>query len=541
MFACIYGRTFPKSAAGSDGNTHAGDVLVNLGFTFSPLVERTAADTVVLDIEGQEHLFSHSIGKTRKRGAWTYEIADQMRQCAQREGWQVNVAVAANPDVAIHAAHAFNEITVVPRGKECDRLSKISLKLLDYSLMEIDERRAEEIRETFALWGLRTFGDLARLPLAGVAQRLGQEGVRLQKLARGNSERNLILVQPPIGFEQSLDLEHPIAEVEPLSFILSRLLNQLCANLNEYALATNELRLRLATETETIGGEDNDRRCSEYRLQSGFSISKSPTEVGTLNRVHERTISLPVPMRNAKSFLRLCLLDLESHPPQAPVIAVSIAAEPTKPRVLQNGLFIPLAPEPEKLELTLARLAKLVGPENVGSPELFDTHRSDAFRLKRFTLNHTRGKKTSPAPFRLGICALRDERTIPQTKRTGAGNLEVNGQSAIGNRQFIIGFRRFRPPLPAQVTTVSEQPARINARAITFSEIVRGKIVKASGPWRVSGDWWRADFWARDEWDVTVESKAAARDGHTGPPLQILCRIYRDLASEEWFVEGIYD
>jgi hypothetical protein len=39
-----------------------------------------------------------------------------------------------------------------------------------------------------------------------------------------------------------------------------------------------------------------------------------------------------------------------------------------KPRVLQNGLFVPLAPAPDKLELTLARLAKLVGEENIGSP-----------------------------------------------------------------------------------------------------------------------------------------------------------------------------
>ncbi len=64
--------------------------------------------------------------------------------------------------------------------------------------------------------------------------------------------------------------------------------------------------------------------------------------------------------------------------------AVSIACEPVKPRVLQNGLFVPLAPAPDKLELTLARLAKLVGEENIGSPALLDTHRPDAFTMKQF-------------------------------------------------------------------------------------------------------------------------------------------------------------
>src|SRR6185369_15088764 len=92
------------------------------------------------------------------------------------------------------------------------------------------------------------------------------------------------------------------------------------------------------------------------------------------------------PMRDHKVFLKLLLLDTEMHPPGAAVRKVFLACEPVKPRVLQNGLFVPLAPAPDKLELTLARLAKLVGEENIGSPTLLDTHRPDAFSMKRFTL-----------------------------------------------------------------------------------------------------------------------------------------------------------
>src|SRR5581483_3993563 len=152
------------------------------------------------------------------------------------------------------------------------------------------------VRETFALWGVRTFGELARLPLAGVAERLGQDGVRLQKLAQGNTGRSLNLVRPPIGFEQSLELEHPVTELEPLSFILSRLLNQLCANLNEYALATNELRLRLVSEPDSVKKQDE---------------------------IQQRTVTLPVPMRNPKTLLRLLLFEIERQPPQAPIVAVT--------------------------------------------------------------------------------------------------------------------------------------------------------------------------------------------------------------------------
>jgi protein ImuB len=55
--------------------------------------------------------------------------------------------------------------------------------------------------------------------------------------------------------------------------------------------------------------------------------------------------------------------------------------------------------------------------------------------------------------------------------------------------------------------------------------------VKLAGPWRTSGDWWRDDRWARDEWDVMLE-----RAGQ-----QTLYRVYRELKTENWYVEGNYD
>src|SRR3989442_81774 len=395
VFACIYGRVFVKNRFSDDARQA---LLIDLAFTFSPLVERTSVDTVVLDISGDELVFSL---QSQAEVNWTHSLGDEIARRAAESGLKVNVSVAANSDVAIHAARAFKGVTVVAAGAELSQLGNLSIKLLDYSLAGIDEKKAEEIDETLALWGIRTFIDFAKLPLAGVAQRLGQEGVQLQKLVQGKSERQLVLVQPPVGFEQSLELEHPITELEPLSFILSRLLNQLCANLNAQALATNELRLRLKLEDKTE---------------------------------HERTITLPVPMRNPKTFLRLLLFDIEAQPPQTAITSIMIAAEPVKPRISQTGLFIPLAPEPEKLEVTLARLAKLVGANNVGSPELLDTHRPDAFRMKRFNL------------------------TV--TPKKGISNL----QFANRNPQCLMGFRMFRPPWRAEVQNPYQGPVGIAAR-----------------------------------------------------------------------------
>ena len=432
MFACIH-----SSVAVS---------LIEFAYGFSPIVEEIRKGTVVIDVEGCELLFGSP-----------YQLA---RQVVQRAETAVNVAVAANPDAAIHAATHLKGITFVSPGEELICLGEFSIDQLDYSLVNVEKKTADEILETLRLWGIRTFAGFAALPLAGVSERLGQEGLKLQLLAAGKTERHLQVNQPPPVFANSLELDHALSELEPLSFIFARLLHQLCAALNAYALATNELCVSLQLENQTT---------------------------------HERKLSLPHPMRDHKVFLKLLLLDTEMHPPAAAVRSVSIACEPVKPRVLQSGLFVPLAPAPDKLELTLARLAKLVGEQNVGSPELLDTHRPDAFSMKRFTLQ----------------------------KR-------VNRQSPPGNGPCL-GFRRYRPPLKAIVESNQGWPAQISAWGKQRS--VYGKVVAHAGPWRTTGDWWRDDRWARDEWDVALE-----RQGH-----QTLYRIYRELATENWFVEGNYD
>jgi protein ImuB len=458
MFACIYTENLPAELS-----------LTEFAYACSPLVEETKANTVVIDVEGCELLFGSA-----------YELANEVvrraRQVRAGGGLDVavHVAVAANPDAAIHAATRLEGVTFVSPGEELTCLGDFPVTHLDYSLVGVEEKEAEEIFETLRLWGVRSFSEFAALPVTGVSERLGQAGIRLQQLAAGKTERHLKIKQTPPVFANSLDLDHPIAELEPLSFIFARLLHQLCAALNAYALATNELQVQLQLTDQTT---------------------------------HERRLSLPYPMRDHKVFLKLLLLDTEMHPPQAPVKGVSLSCEPVKPRVVQHGLFVPLAPAPDKLELTLARLAKLVGEENIGSPALLDTHRPDAFTMKRFVL--------------------------PSKSDSRKQVTKNNRQSAIGNRQSL-GLRMFRPPLRAVVQTNRGWPAEISAWGKQRS--VYGKVVQLAGPWRTTGDWWGEDRWARDEWDVAVVPSNKASSEPPG-----LYRIYRKLNSEMWFVEGNYD
>jgi protein ImuB len=83
-----------------------------------------------------------------------------------------------------------------------------------------------------------------------------------------------------------------------------------------------------------------------------------------------------------------------------------------------------------------------------------------------------------------------------------------------------LAFRYFRPPRAAQVALASGQPGFVAAEGI------RGKVIEFAGPWRTSGDWWTADPWQRDEWDIALSDGA-------------LYRVYCDPLG--WFIEGSYD
>jgi protein ImuB len=159
-----------------------------------------------------------------------------------------------------------------------------------------------------------------------------------------------------------------------------------------------------------------------------------------------------------------------------------MAMNPVKPQAAQSGLFIPAAPEPVKLELTIARLKAIVGPDRVGSPALLDTHRPGAFRIAP--------PLAQAAPRLAAMPGLR------------------------------LSIRLFRPPRAARVALASGHPSFVAAGAI------RGKILDLAGPWRTSGDWWTAGPWLRDEWDVALSDGA-------------LYRLYCD--PQGWFVEGSYD
>jgi len=437
--------------------------LVDCAWTISPRVEdgekreeQDFSDTAVLDIDGCEKLF----GSPEK-------IAHDLERSASEVGFETNVAVAGSPLAAVCAAQGFAGVTVIPAGEEGLRIGNLSLEAL---------RIPFEFVETLKRWGKQTCADFAALPEIAIVERLGQEGLRWWRLARGADNHPLIAKEFPSQFEEHMDLDSPVELLEPLLFVLNRLLEQLCARLRMHILAIGEIKVTLTLER-------NDSR------------SKAPV-------FHIRTLRLPVPTRDSKLLLKLLQLDLEKHPPSSPVTAVRIFAIPVKARSQQLGLFMPLSPDPERLEITLARIQNTVGESRVGAPVLGDTHSPNAFQQHGFVLPE-----------------MKEKRRVTERQATAA-------------------MRIFRPPLPATVDFQEGKPAFLGC------EGARRRILAFAGPWRTKGDWWAETKWARDEWDIKVRplrQKVQSESSRESEEETALYRVYKDLRAKRWFVEGIYD
>jgi protein ImuB len=441
----------------------AHSALLDCAQSFSPCVEDAAPDTAILDLAGMESLFGS-----------LPEIAHSIFRCAAGLGLDANVAVAPNPDAAALAARGFSGVTVIPFGKEAEQLGSLPVAVLFADApkeKEEQKRKKEELLETLERWGIRNLHALAALPKIELSERLGQEGLRLQQLAQGTASRTLVPVEESPIFEESIELEFPIVLLEPLAFLLNRLLEQICARLSSRVLATQELRLTLELENFSS-------------LHRGEKL--------------QRTLRLPLPMLDPKLFLKLLHLELNAHPPGAPITKIHLAAEPVRQRSAQGELFLPPSPEPEKLELTLARIAGIVGESGLGSMELLDTHRAEGFRMRRF---------------------------VPGTAPSGPKPKQSDAEK---NKSAVAALRIFRPPLRASVTLENGEPSRV---LCVRKKEVQGTVLWKAGPWRSSGDWWERDAWSRDEWDIALQNEAEVA----------LYRLVHDLLNGNWFVEGTYD
>lgn len=416
--------------------------LLDIAYSFAPFVEQTTETTVVFSIDPLQR----TIGPPRR-------IASVIVQRQKEKGLEAHVAVASTPDTAVLLARSLRrKLVIVAVGQEAETLATLPLA----ALFEHDATLPPELFSVLQSWGLSCCGDLAQLPEASLVERLGAAGERLRRLASGQQYRPLRIARAKAPYEEQVQLDHALDCVEPLLFLVSRILIEFCKRLRSQMEAARKLEITLHLER---------------------------------SQPYQRNLEFPVPLHDHRAMLKLLQLDLDRHPPGAPVIGFLLHLEPVAPRRVQHHLLLPPTPAPDKLQLTLSRIASVVGEANIGIPELVDTFRPDAFRL----VPPTEDGLTQPTP----------------------------GEDRCGS-SLHAALRLFRPPVAARVRLRHHAPEHV------ISQAAIGTILRASGPWRTSGEWWASSRWATEEWDIALENR-------------IVYRLFQEVQTQQWFLRGMYD
>ena len=423
--------------------------LADVGFAFAPRVE-TEAERLFLEVSELGKLYPTE-----------QAVAQALAAQAARLGIAVRVGVASDKGVARVAAQTA-DIAIVPAGQERGFLAPVPVTTaLAAGAPDWVASTEQATLQALARWGTHTLGAVAALPADEVVLRLGKSGGWLHRLACGVSDEPFAPKLPADALEEGTDLDYPIYEIEPLAFVLRGLLDRALGRLGCRGLACAALGLRLKLEPR------------------GFDV---------------RDVPLAAPTREAATLLQLVRLDLARRPPDAAVVGMTVLVLPARVRASQLDLWRPPGPTPEALAATMARLAALVGPENVGAPEVVDSFREEEVALRAYRLER------------------------PRREGGAHGDDDPGGNPG----ELTLGLRRFRPPQPLEVLMDRDGPSALRGKQLT------ARVLVAAGPYRSSGAWWTEEAFSRDYWDVQASDGA-------------VYRLHQDRQSGSWFLDGFYD
>jgi protein ImuB len=417
-------------------------ILLECAGAFSPRVEDRSEDGAflcVIDIAGTRSLFGSP-----------ESLAGNLLTRVRALGIAASIAISRNFHAAVTLAKGLSPRTpvkIIPPGEESAELAPLPLAVLDLT---------EGEAETFGLWGIGTLGMLAGLPEKELIARMGQSGKRLRQMASGVMPHLFEPLKSVFTLEERMELDFPLEPLESLLFVLNVMLEQLILRAKARVLA-------LASVSVTLN------------LEGGMT--------------HMRTVRPALPTNDPHLWIKLLHLDLEAHPTQASILAVSLVAEPGSTSKVQLGLFSPQLPEPARLDVTLARIRAIVGEENVGRAVLKDTHEPGAFRMEAFTLP------------------------------TGSVSVAPSSQSRSA-------VRRLRPAEMVSVTVQGQRP-----KAFFFRE-KRYVVEHTYGPWLTSGDWWHPRLWGLQQWDLVARAQDSAL---------LCCCLVRDHIEDRWQMVALYD
>lgn len=208
------------------------DRLTVRALRYSPLVAPCAPDGLWIDATGAAHLFG---GET----AMVWNITQRLRAM----GITARTAMAGTPGAAWAWSRFGSHHPVLEPGAE-----KTALDLLPLPALRLPAATVQSLRHV----GLRTIGDLRRIPRATIPMRFGAEVLRRLDQATGTAPEAITPILPPAARRRSLNFAEPIATPEDLRRTIDILTQQLCDDLDATHKGARKLDLIFGRTDGTV-------------------------------------------------------------------------------------------------------------------------------------------------------------------------------------------------------------------------------------------------------------------------------------------------
>lgn len=401
--------------------------LLSVAREFAYSIE-TLDDGILFDVSGLEKLVGD-------RDSIASKIRAEMRQ----SNLAGSVAVAETIDSAcLLARQNSGSISTVHSSEHFSRLPLSDLPI------------EQDTLTVFSDLGLRRVEDLLAIPHDELITRYGKDFQAIIDVIEQKSRSILVPNVKECFVKWSYDLDQPVQDFEQLIFLLNHGFEKLFTEIDNYGLSTEQLDIEFKL---------TNRETKYYEIKTSF------------------------PTLEKAFWLKLVNLRISLDPPEAEIAAVHVTAHFTKPRPSQRGLYAASRPEPESLLLTVNKLKKLVGEENVGLPVILNRRIAEPFVL--------------------------DPDLLPKS---------VEGID-IEPRKPSLAFTYYRPPQRAEVIYRDGRLVFIRTRYFD------GYVSEYSGVWKGNSTWWDK-AWKTQEWDVEVSNHGIYR----------LAKVNKD-----WFLIGEYD
>ncbi len=204
-----------------------------------------------------------------------------------------------------------------------------------------------DIRARLSRFGLRRIGAVAALPGSALVARFGAEGARIHARSHGEETDPFRPRRTPERLALAVPVEPSVEDLEPLRFVLHRLVAALTTQIATRGLAVTRASLRLD-------------------LDLAFAPAGTPGELVAAQR-------FPEPTWDAEAIERLLFARLERTPPPAAVARLSLELAGAEPAAGQQlPLFVPQAARNARLAWQLARLALTFGEDRIRRMDLVD-------------------------------------------------------------------------------------------------------------------------------------------------------------------------